>query len=243
MEALAEMPLRHCAICGKMAAMTLLDMVGPVMVGPSSSHTAGACRIGLAAHHLLGGVPKFARIGLHESFAKTGRGHGTHFALVAGLLGYPPHDPRLPGSFNDARALGMEFSFHNISLADVHPNTALLEVEDAAGKPLTVLASSTGGGVIVVVGVNGFGVKLSAAYPTLVLEVPDRQGVLAAVTGALAAEGLNIATMSWSRDRRGGNGLIALELDVKPANMAAIEAIDAELGVHSVRQMPKLMDG
>ncbi|MFC6618329.1 L-serine ammonia-lyase, iron-sulfur-dependent subunit beta [Deinococcus radiophilus] len=222
--------------------MTLLDMVGPVMVGPSSSHTAGACRIGLAAHHLLGEVPRHADIGLHASFAKTGRGHGTHFALVAGLLGYAPDDPRLPGSFGDARELGVDFNFSHIELADVHPNTARIR---AAGHShqVDIIASSTGGGVILITRINGVAVQLSAAYPTLLLQYQDRPSVLSRITTAIAAEEVNIATLNCTRDRRGGTAMVTIELDGPGIHPDLLNSFRRYSGMQWVQLMPKLMDG
>ena len=221
--------------------MTLLDMVGPVMIGPSSSHTAGACRIGLAAHHLLGEVPRRAEIGLHASFAKTGRGHGTHFALVAGLLGYAPDDPRLPGSFADAQQLGMECSFSHIELADGHPNTAQIRVSGQS-HDLEITASSTGGGVILVTSISGYPVQLSAAYPTLILQYEDRPAMLSRITTAISAEEVNIDTLSCNRDRRGGTALVAIELDggLHPDLLSNFRRYT---GMTWVQLMPKLMDG
>ena len=222
--------------------MTLLDMVGPVMVGPSSSHTAGACRIGLAAHHLLGEAPRHAEIGLHASFAKTGRGHGTHFALVAGLLGYAPHDPRLPDSFEHAQAQGLTFNFEHIELADVHPNTARISLRGDSSN-IELIASSTGGGVIVVSSINGSAVNISAGYPTLVLQYEDRPGILARITTAIAAEEINIATLSCTRDRRGGSALVAIEMDGPGVHPGVIETFLRYPSMQWVQLMPKLMDG
>ncbi len=222
--------------------MTLLDMVGPVMVGPSSSHTAGACRIGLAAHHLLGEPPRHADIGLHASFAKTGRGHGTHFALVAGLLGYLPDDPRLPASFEYAAAAGLTFSFEHIELADIHPNTARIRLWGDT-REVGMIASSTGGGVILVTSINGHGVHISASFPTIVLQYEDRAGILSRITAAIAAEEVNIATLTCNRDRRGGTALVAVELDGAGLHADVLRTFARYPGVQWVQLLPKLMDG
>ncbi len=212
------------------------------MVGPSSSHTAGACRIGLAAHHLLGEPVRSAEIGLHASFAKTGRGHGTHFALVAGLLGYAPDDPRLPDSFEHARAQGLTFNFSHIELAEVHPNTARISLRGET-RSAEIIASSTGGGVILVTNINGYAVQLSAAHPTLILQYRDMPSILSRITTAIAAEEVNIATLSCTRDRRGGTALVAIELDGPDIDPGVLDTFGRYPSMQWVRLMPKLMDG
>ncbi|BDG18576.1 hypothetical protein TthSNM11_07790 [Thermus thermophilus] len=124
--------------------MGLLDMIGPVMVGPSSSHTAGACRLALLARHLLGEKPKRVEFGLHGSFAKTGKGHGTHLALAAGVLGLTPDDERLKESLSLAEREGVEVVFKEVELGDVHPNTVRMVLEGEKGR-LAVTGSSLGG--------------------------------------------------------------------------------------------------
>ena len=124
--------------------MDIFDILGPVMVGPSSSHTAGAARIGKMARTLLGGEPMEAKIHLHGSFAETGSGHGTDRALVAGLLGMNPDDMRIPFAFQEAEKAGLHFTVDKIDLRDAHPNTAVIEVRDAHGKQLELQAASIG---------------------------------------------------------------------------------------------------
>ena len=135
--------------------MNIFDIMGPIMVGPSSSHTAGAARIGFLTRRLLGSTPRRAELLLHGSFAATGTGHGTDRALVAGLLGMRPDDARLPRSFELAEAAGMELTLGRAALRGAHPNTVLLRVEDAAGKRLEVTASSLGGGRVQVCAIDG----------------------------------------------------------------------------------------
>lgn len=187
-------------------------MIGPVMIGPSSSHTAGACRLGLVAHHLLGGAPRRAVIGLHASFAKTGRGHGTHLALVAGLLGFAPDDPRLPRASLEAEAAALKVEFRDVDLGDVHPNTAHIELHGDT-QAVTVQGSSTGGGVIAVTQVQGLGVSFSGAAPTVLLRYTDAVGMIARIATTIAADGVNIATLTCTRQNRGGQALVAIELD------------------------------
>ena len=153
--------------------LDIFDILGPVMVGPSSSHTAGAVRIGNMARTLLGGEPKTARIGLYGSFAETGRGHGTDRALVAGLLGMKPDDLRIPDSFAIAAERGLEFSFSTARLREAHPNTAVLDVTGVSGRKLTLQAASIGGGRIRVEQLNGVEVNFTGTFNTLIIRHQD----------------------------------------------------------------------
>ena len=195
--------------------LDIFDILGPIMVGPSSSHTAGAVRIGRMARTLLGSQPVKADIGLHGSFAETGEGHGTDRALVAGLLGMHPDDLRIPHSFELAKEQGLDFEFRVVNLRDAHPNTAVLKVWDRDGKELTVQAVSTGGGRIRVDKINGVDVNFTGAYNTLVVRHIDVQGELNRITSELVAVNVNIANMSLFRSRRGGTVLTVIELDEK----------------------------
>ena len=171
--------------------MNLFDILGPVMVGPSSSHTAGAVRIGRMARSLLGQTPVRAKLLLHGSFASTGEGHGTHQALIAGLLGLSPDDSRVPDSFALARERGLEFSFGTCVLRSAHPNSVLITLEGDRGAWLEVGACSPGGGRIRVFRVDGLDTSFTGELPTLVVHNSDRPGCVSQVTGALAAQGLN----------------------------------------------------
>ena len=193
--------------------LDIFDILGPVMVGPSSSHTAGAVRIGRMARTLLGAEPVRAEIGLHGSFAETGPGHGTDKALVAGLLGMKPDDLGIPDSFAIAENQGLAVHFHTISLRDAHPNTAVLEVASADGKKLTLQAASTGGGRIRVDRLDGVEVSFTGDFNTLVVRHRDVAGELARILNELSLSGVNIANMSLCRDRRGGAALTVAETD------------------------------
>lgn len=193
--------------------MNLFDILGPVMVGPSSSHTAGAVRIGRMARCLLGHPPKSARMLLHGSFASTGEGHGTHQALVAGLLGLAPDDPRVPDSFELAEERGLTFAFGTCTLRDVHPNSVLIQLEGDQGAKLEVGASSLGGGRIRVFRVDGLDTSFSGELPTLVVHNTDQPGCVSQVTGVLAERGLNVATLQLNRGGRGGSAVMVIECD------------------------------
>jgi L-serine dehydratase len=193
--------------------VSLFDILGPTMVGPSSSHTAGACRLGLIARAILGGTPERARIRLHGSFAATGEGHGTHRALVGGLAGLAPDDLRLRRAYEEAESAEIAWSFEEIDLGeDAHPNTAIIEVE-RGGERVTVRGASVGGGRIEVHEVDGFAVELGGAYHTLVLMAHDEPGTIAAVAGTLAEHGVNLATMRVDRTGRHKDALMTIEAD------------------------------
>ena len=193
--------------------MNIFDILGPVMVGPSSSHTAGAVRIGLITRRLLGEKVKTARIGMYGSFAATGKGPGTDRALVAGLLGMEPDDIRIPASFELAKQEQMEFQIEEISLSGAHPNTAVLNVEGISGRKLEVQASSLGGGRIMINRLDGIEVNCTCEMPTLIVHNIDQPGLVAKVTSMLFESNINIANMSLYRDRRGGIAVMVIEAD------------------------------
>jgi L-serine dehydratase len=195
--------------------LDIFDILGPVMVGPSSSHTAGAVRIGRMARTLLGSPPVQAEIGLYGSFAETGQGHGTDRALVAGLLGMSADDLNIPRSFELAAEQGLTFSFYTAHLREAHPNTAVLKLTDAEGKNLELQAASTGGGRIRVDRLNGVEVCFTGMFNTLIIRLRDMTGEVAEITRQLAGVKINIANMSLYRDRRGGDALMVIEADQK----------------------------
>ena len=193
--------------------MNLFDILGPVMVGPSSSHTAGAVRIGYIASRLLQDKLIKAEIYLHGSFATTGAGHGTDKALIAGLLGMKPDDIRIPDSFQIAKEQGLSFSFGNKTIKDAHPNTALLLLTGESRRSLEVQAASIGGGRIMIQKLDGIEVNFSSEKPTLIVHNLDQPGHVAEVTSMLSHKSVNIATMQLYRDKRGGYAVMVLETD------------------------------
>lgn len=193
--------------------MNIFDILGPVMVGPSSSHTAGAVRIGLITAKLLGSKPRRAKIYLHGSFASTGVGHGTDRALIAGLLGMQPDDISIPRSFELAEKKNLHFDIETVNLKNAHPNTALLVVTGEDGQTLEVQASSLGGGRIIVNKIDGIEVNFTGESHTLIVHNMDQPGHVAAVTNTLANNNINIATMQLFRDRCGGYAVMVIETD------------------------------
>lgn len=193
--------------------MNIFDIVGPVMVGPSSSHTAGAVRIGYVAKKLLGESVKKAWIGLYGSFLATGTGHGTQKALIAGLLGMTPDDMRIPDSFKIAKENGLEFSFEEAILKDAHPNSAELKLMGISGRSLSIVGESLGGSRINIAKVDGIEANFSGSYPTLVVHNYDQPGHVGNVTEMLAHRSINIAAMQLYRASRGGMAVMVIECD------------------------------
>ena len=207
----------------------IFDILGPVMVGPSSSHTAGAARIGLIARQLFGRQPEKATIYLHGSFAATGKGHGTDKALVAGLLGMKPDDLRIPDSFEIAKEWGMDFTIEPKDLRDAHPNTAQILME-AGEKKMTIQAFSIGGGRIRVKKLDGIDVNFSGESNTLIVRNVDQPGRITEVAAALSKENINIATMQVFRDKRGGIAVMVVETD-QIVPKSAIEGLESKEGI------------
>lgn len=215
--------------------MNIIDVIGPVMIGPSSSHTAGAVRLGLLAAGILGSRPAVAEIHLHGSFAETYRGHGTDMALLAGLMGWKPDDERIPEAEKYAAECGMRYGFHKIDLGNLtHPNTVLFRLTDAAGSSCEIIGSSVGGGQVKVTSIDGFPVELTGRLPAILTLHEDKRGVIALVSSTLANGGVNIATMRLFRNDRGGTASMVIECDqdVPPCIINLIGALEQ---IHSVR--------
>jgi L-serine dehydratase len=193
--------------------VSLFDILGPVMVGPSSSHTAGACRLGLMARAIIGGMPDRVRIALHGSFAATGEGHGTHRALVGGLVGIVPDDLRLRRAYDEAKTAGLEWEFAEIDLGEeAHPNTVVFDMR-RGDESVRIRGASVGGGRIEVTEIDEFPVSLAGNYHTLVILARDEPGTVMTITGLLAAEQINLATMRVDRTGRHKEALMTIEAD------------------------------
>ncbi|MDB4905661.1 MAG: L-serine dehydratase, iron-sulfur-dependent, beta subunit [Gemmatimonadetes bacterium] len=198
--------------------VSLLDIIGPVMVGPSSSHTAGACRLGLLARNLVGGTPEHARLELHGSFARTGEGHGTDKALVGGLMGFRPDDERLRTALQIAEREGLDYRFEKTKLGEdgeTHPNTVRITVE-RGDRRAEMVGSSLGAGRVLVTRIDGYPVEVSGNYHTIVLVAEDVRGSIARITSILSDDGVNIATLRLSRKERGGDAFMVIEVDDPP---------------------------
>jgi L-serine dehydratase len=196
--------------------VSLLDIIGPVMVGPSSSHTAGACRLGLLGRGLVSGTPEKAVIELHGSFARTGEGHGTDKAIAGGLLGFRPDDERIRTALEIAEKEGLDYRFEKTALGDeAHPNTVRMTL-DHAGVQATLTGSSLGAGRVLVTEIDGFPVEVTGSFHTIVMIAEDIPGSIARITGILADHAINIATLRLTRKQRGGDAFIVIECDEAP---------------------------
>lgn len=210
---------------------SVFDIIGPIMVGPSSSHTAGAARIGRVARKLFGKQPKRAEITFYGSFAKTYKGHGSDVATVAGILDFDTSDLRLKNSLIIAEKAGMEVDLLTSDVLTEHPNTARIKLSDADGAT-EIVGVSIGGGKIEVLEINGFGLQLGFDSPTLLVLHEDRFGMIAAVAKVLTEHLINVGLMEVSRHDRGSRALMAIETDA-PVSAEVLEEI---------RQIPHVFD-
>ena len=219
--------------------MNLFDIIGPVMIGPSSSHTAGAARIGRVARQLLGERPVKAMVSFHGSFEKTYQGHGTDRAVAGGLMDMGVDDERLRRSLRLAKEEGLDIAFRPIKLRDAHPNTVVVELTGESGKHVTVQAASIGGGSIRVQYLDGLEVGFSGEKTTLVIRHTDAPGAIAMVTHLLSNARINIATMRVFRREAGGEAIMAIELDERPGDalMTALRMLPAVTDVTLLDQL------
>lgn len=219
----------------------VFDIIGPVMIGPSSSHTAGAARIGRIARSIAGEVPVRVRFLLHGSFSKTYKGHGTDRALVAGILGMSPDDEELKSSLVLAKQAGLQIQFEEEDLGEVHPNSVLVEMTLMDGAIVSVLGSSIGGGAVDISRINGEDITFSGNYPTLMITQRDVPGVVANITRIMHEQGVNIAFMSVFRSQRGKDATMIFELDqnLDAGVLQEIRTVDA---VEQVRFIPLTAD-
>ncbi len=193
--------------------MTIFDIVGPVMIGPSSSHTAGAARIGGIARSLLGEKPVTADILLHGSFAKTYKGHGTDKALIAGILGLTPEDSRIRSSIELADAQGLAVKITTGVLEGAHPNSVAITLTGDTGNQVSLEAASVGGGNVRITKINQMSVDISGHYDTLIVLHEDTPGTIAKVTELMAGQQINICNFHLSRQSKGGIACMTIEVD------------------------------
>lgn len=196
--------------------MDVFNIVGPVMIGPSSSHTAGAVRLGNVAEALLGKMPAEAEIVLYGSFARTFRGHGTDRAILSGIMGFGIDDERLKNSFEEAERIGLCYHFQTCFQADGrHPNTAHIFLRDEEGRSIEMEGASVGGGNILITQVNGLEVHFNGEFDTLIVLHRDVPGVVANVAQLLTENKINICRMQLNRSQRGGDAVMTIEVDGK----------------------------
>lgn len=220
--------------------MSILDVLGPVMIGPSSSHTAGAVRLGLLARGILDDTVAEAEIYLHGSFAETYKGHGTDMALVAGLMGWKTDDARIPQAMEYAEQVGLKYKFIKTDLGDLaHPNTVLFKLIGASGKTVEVTGCSVGGGQVLVNNIDGMDMELTGKLPAILTNHIDKRGVLSLISGILANAGVNIATMRLFRDDKGGIASMVIECDndVPQWVLATLDNLEFVINVRFVAKL------
>jgi L-serine dehydratase len=211
----------------------VFDILGPIMIGPSSSHTAGAARLGKIARSIAGGDIAEVTFLLHGSFGKTYKGHGTDRALIAGILGMEPSDERLRNSIDIAKEKQIKFLFKEADLGDVHPNTVKFIIRTTNDKYCEVMGSSIGGGNIRIIEVNDNEVDFTGMYETLIVAHKDAPGVINSVTSILYSENINVAFMRVFRQQKGQEAIMIFEMDNKVNNELIEKIKNIEL-VHKV---------
>lgn len=210
---------------------SVFDIIGPIMVGPSSSHTAGASSIGRLARKIFSGMPEKVEVTFFGSFAKTYKGHGSDIAVAAGLMYMKPSDERLRDSLKTAKEKGMEIEFITSGKSVAHPNTVNIKMSAKGKDNVSVTGESLGGGKINICEINGFDVRLSGAYPTVLVFHKDEFGAVADVSNILAKHGINIGHMSVARVQKGQEALMTIEIDQH-----------AEAGIQSeLRKIPSVV--
>lgn len=208
----------------------LFDVIGPVMIGPSSSHTAGACRLGRMAKIIYAKNIKKVIFHLHGSFKNTYQGHGTDKALVAGIMGFDTDDERIRNSLQIAKDRKIDFSFVPIDLVFAHPNTVKTEFIDENNKSFTVTGSSIGGGAIEITNINGVDVKFGGVYNTIIIKYQDRYGMIAQVSTILAENKINIGSLVMNREK-----------DIASAIIEIDGGID-EMAIYRISKLPDMLE-
>jgi len=218
--------------------VSILDVMGPVMVGPSSSHTAGTARLGRVAREILDEDPVAVHFYLHPPLAATYRGHGSDFALTGGAIGLNVDDPRIPEAIRIAEQMGVTIEFSEEDLGDVHPNTVRVEIE-GANRKVEIAGSSIGGGVVEGFKIDGFQTRFKGHSPTLLLFYRDRPGMIAEVATLIAEEGINIASLYCSRKQRGKHAFMQVDVD-SPLARSALDRIRALPDVADARYLDRI---
>ncbi|MDT2045755.1 L-serine ammonia-lyase, iron-sulfur-dependent, subunit beta [Priestia aryabhattai] len=216
---------------------SVFDIIGPIMIGPSSSHTAGAARIGRVARTLFGKQPEKVIVSLYGSFAQTYKGHGTDVAIIGGVLDFDTFDPRIPESLTLAKQAGMEVTFIEETAITDHPNTARVRMIDG-DKEIEVVGISIGGGKIQITELNGFELNLSGMNPAILVVHNDRFGAIATVTNILMKHSINIGHMEVSRKEKGQVALMAIEMDTNIED----EVIEELQGLPNIIKVTRMVE-
>ena len=208
--------------------MNVFHIIGPVMIGPSSSHTGGTVRIGRMARALINGNPVKATLLLHGSFAETYKGHGTDKALVAGMMGMKPDDVGIRTALDKAKEIGFDVEILTGEIPGAHPNTVAITLTDDLGKTVKIQGSSIGGGNIIITKINSLNVKITGQHASVIVVHNDISGTISAVTAVTARHNINIANLIVEREKKGGEALMIFEVDGKLSDdlKEEINAID-----------------
>lgn len=208
-----------------MKEISIFDVLGPIMIGPSSSHTAGALRIAAIARKMVKRDIQKVCFNLYGSFAKTYQGHGSDKALVAGMLGFNSDDERIRNAFMYAKEAGLQYQFKLLENKEYHPNTVMIEMYDNKNIYYTVRGESIGGGEVVITNMNGVDIRMSGAYNTILVKQVDEPGVLLHIATCLAKHKINIAFMKLYREEKGKNAFTIVEVD-DAVNQLVIQSIE-----------------
>ncbi len=219
-------------------SVSIFNITGPITIGPSSSHTAGAVRIGRVARRISGGAIKNARITFYGSFAETYQGHGTNLAIIGGLLGLEMSDPNIKHSMEIAEKSGLNYEIKTAFDPRYHPNTVRIEA-NGEGRNINIRASSIGGGAISLDCMNGYEMEISCTSPTLIIAHKDMPGLIASASDILAQKGYNIGSMKLSRSRRGGDAIVVFEVDTEVDELTFIR-LNALAQVNEIIYIPKI---
>lgn len=220
---------------------TIFDIIGPIMIGPSSSHTAGACRIGYTGHHIIKEDIVDVTFTLYGSFAKTYKGHGTDKALLGGVLGFKPDDSRIVKAFELARDRGLTYRFEPSDKEAAHPNTVLMTLTTATGKVWRIIGESIGGGKMQITKINDIDILFTGMYNTLITHHKDSPGLLANITRTISQDQINIANMKLYREAKGMKAIGIIEMDDN-VNIGILEKINQIDGVSYVNLIEKIYD-
>ncbi len=222
-----------------MKEYSIFDVLGPIMIGPSSSHTAGAARLGKVSREIVGKDFNKVTFYLHGSFAKTYKGHGTDKALVAGVLGMGPSDERIRQSFHIAKKEGLEFNFQETDLGYEHPNSVKLFFQKNNGESFYIIGSSIGGGTILITNINGTEVSFSGEYPTIILKYEDKKGAISKISTILSNENINIGTMKVTRERKIATMIVETDHEVNKMVIDKIRNIDEILYIKGINPVKR----
>jgi L-serine dehydratase len=218
----------------------VFDILGPIMIGPSSSHTAGAARLGKIAKQIVGNDNFYKVIFyLHGSFGKTYEGHGTDKALVAGILGMEPSDENLRNSFEIAKSKNIEFKFIESDLGYEHPNTVKIVFKFEKDEDIYITGSSVGGGSILITDINGNKVEFSGDYPTMLIKYIDQKGIISRISSILSLNEINIATMKVIRESNIATMVIETDSDINENIIEEIDRLDEILYIKGINPIKR----